>query len=121
VDHYQQLQNIHTPCGMTGINADLNGDGIVDGFDYIILNNSFLESDKLSCCGTVAGAGAIAPTEVAYDRISVAELKELGVANAGVADLNGDGWVDFLDMRAFAAGMRPELSKPARGHNRIKR
>jgi hypothetical protein len=89
----------HTPHG------DINGDGIVDGADFAFIVRNFLEQAKDSCCpdGGTAVAGR---TEV-----SVRELREMGLRDLVVADLNGDGLVNMDDMTAFMEGQRPRATK----------
>lgn len=102
----------NTPCPYVGPNADINGDGIVDGADYAFVSMNFLVSSKLCCCGPqVAGVNPV--TE-----ISVAQLRALGLGDLAVADLNGDGLLNLADMAAFDQGVRPSKTTPTKGGTR---
>ena len=87
-------------CSTPGPNADIDRDGDVDMDDYAFIQMNFLASAKM-CCG-VEGLPAAGLTE-----ISVRELRQRGLGNLAVADLNGDGMLDMSDMQAFAQGVRP--------------
>jgi hypothetical protein len=92
----------NTPCGTEGPHADINGDGVVDLVDFTFLSLNFLEESKDCCFGSVAAAAPGPRTS-----ISVRELRQIGMAELSVADLNGDGMVDLEDMAAFMRGDRP--------------
>jgi hypothetical protein len=97
-----------TPCGTAGPNADINGDGLVTLEDYAFISMNFLTSAK-NCCG-VAGL----PAGVGITEISVRELRERGLGELAVGDVNGDGLLNVADMDAFMQGARPD-GKGVRG------
>ena len=109
-----------TPCGTTGLghggltgaNADINGDGCADLDDYAFISANFLVNSKQCCCGPQT-ASAIAVTE-----ISVAQLRADGNADLISADLNGDGLLNLADMAAFDQGVRPTKVAPVKGGSR---
>jgi hypothetical protein len=85
-----------------GPHADINGDGCVTAADYNFIIRNFLASSKDCCC---VGDAASAPTPLA--EVSVDELRQMGMGDLVVADLNGDGLVNAQDMDAFMQGARP--------------
>jgi hypothetical protein len=85
-----------------GPHADINGDGCVTAADYQFIIRNFLASSKDCCC---VGDGASVPTPLA--EVSVDELRQMGMGELAVADLNGDGLVNAQDMDAFTQGARP--------------
>jgi hypothetical protein len=91
-----------TPCGTAGPNADINGDGVADGADYAFIIRNFLVSQKDCCCGPQIGSE---PNPISS--ISVDQLREQGLGDLAVADLNGDGMLDTADMDAYSQGARP--------------
>ena len=101
-----------TPCKTDGPHADINGDGVVDLLDFAFLNMNFLLSSKdcLADCGDGAAAGVVGRTEV-----SLQELREMGMSELSVADLNNDGLVNMADMTAFMEGKVPSKKAPSRG------
>ncbi len=70
---------------------------------------NFLDSSK-DCCCPGSTAGVAGRTEV-----SVRELRQMGMNDLTVADLNGDGLVNMEDMSAFLAGQLPSRKAPSRG------
>jgi hypothetical protein len=95
--------------------ADMNGDGVVDVADYSFIQINFLENDKNSCCPDEAGStGPAGRTEV-----SVKELREMGMGDLVIADLNNDGVLNTDDMVAYLQGARPkDGGKIDRGNGR---
>jgi hypothetical protein len=91
--------------------ADFNGDGVVNVEDYTFIQINFLANDKDDCCHNPAAGAPIARTEV-----SVKELREMGLEELTVADLNNDGLVNTEDMAAFVQGVRPKADKVNRGN-----
>jgi hypothetical protein len=85
-----------------GPNADINGDGCVTAADYNFIIRNFLVSSKNACC---LGDAASTPTPLA--EVSVDQLRQMGMGELVVADLNGDGLVNAQDMDAFMQGARP--------------
>jgi hypothetical protein len=105
-----------TPCVTEAVNeepgpnADINGDGCVTSADYNFILNNFLVSAKDCCCGPQAASLPPALTEV-----SVEQLRQMGLDDLIVADLNGDGLVNSDDMDAFTQGARPAKSPDRKG------
>ena len=104
--------NGNTPCSgtdhknfdchaMDQTNADINGDGIADLLDFAFVSFNFLVSSKDCCCPGSTG------NTVGRTAISVLELRQMGLSDLIVADLNNDGMVDLNDMAAFLAGDVP--------------
>jgi hypothetical protein len=84
--------------------ADINGDGIVDGLDFTFIMMNFLAMSKDACCPDKNGHTA-AP--LALEEVSVSQLRQMGLGELVVADLNGDGLVNVADMSAFMNGVEP--------------
>ncbi|MBU0717114.1 MAG: HYR domain-containing protein, partial [Planctomycetes bacterium] len=97
-----QMVDPDTDCPVTDIHADINASGEVDTADFTFIQIHFLAEREANCCGQPDLVG-----DEPRDRISVAELCQLGLAELVPADLNGDGWLDTDDMAAFADGARP--------------
>lgn len=97
------IQACDEDCHPDGANADINGDGIVDGLDFAFISLNFLEVSKDACC-----PGSIAGNTVPLTEVSVRELREMGLGDLAVADLNGDGVLNMDDMSAFMAGETPK-------------
>lgn len=95
--------------GAPGGISNFNDDALVNGADF-----SFIAVYGLTAgdaCGSFSGGEPRA-------RISVRELRHLGLGHLAVADLNGDGWVDAADMGIFLQeglrkGPRPTIAPPA--------
>jgi hypothetical protein len=96
--------------GMGSTHADFNGDGIVDVADYTFIQINFLANDKDDCCHDPSAGDRVGRTE-----ITVKELREMGLGDLAVADLNADGVVNTDDMAAFVEGARPKTDKVNRG------
>jgi len=95
----------NTPCGWTPTpqgpyHADLTGDGRVLTNDFTFVQTYFLYEREANCCGLPELSSGGPRTAV-----SVEELQAMGLGTA--ADLDGDGWVDEVDIVAFANGDRP--------------
>jgi len=88
-------------------NADFNGDGIVNVEDYTYIQINFLANDKDDCCHN----GSAGADEVGRTEISVKDLREMGLPELAIADLNNDGLVNTDDMAAFVQGARPKAGK----------
>jgi hypothetical protein len=93
--------------------ADINGDGIVDTLDFSFVAMNFLDNSKDCCCPGSASLG----NAVGRAEISVRELREQGMTDLAVADLNADGKVDMADMAALMQGVRPNLKANDGGKN----
>jgi hypothetical protein len=94
--------------------ADINGDGRVDVADFTFIQINFLEDDKNSCC---PDSPASAPVQ-GVTEISVKDLRQMGLGDLAVADLNDDGLVNMTDMASYLEGARPKAAvKGERGTN----
>lgn len=88
--------------------ADCTGDGVQDTADFTTFQANFFKmGDAVDGCGQAApavlvdGTGRLSTrTRLPENRITVATARTRRVASA---DLNGDGIIDEVDIRAFAA------------------
>jgi len=96
--------------GNGATHADFDGDGVVDAADYTFIQINFLANDKDDCCHDPSAGQEVGRTEV-----SVKQLREMGLDELVIADLNGDGLVNTDDMSAFVLGARPKTDKVNRG------
>ncbi len=95
------------PCGTPSPppHADIDGNGIAFTEDFTFIMINFLQASDTVCCqGSAMGGGV--------SEISVAELYVLGLGQLAAGDLNGDGWLNELDLVAFINGARPEPRGP---------
>ena len=87
-----------TPCQAVTEDADLDGDGLVQLADYIMLFDHLLESDELDCNRICSPAGGPAAA-TSSAQILLGELQEMGLwASGQSADMNDDGIVDMADV-----------------------
>ncbi|HNO77203.1 MAG TPA: HYR domain-containing protein [Phycisphaerae bacterium] len=99
-----------TPCPVGGAHADINGDAIVDNFDFSFIQNNFLETHEANCCGALnREAGEF---DGPVTDISIAELRRRGLGHLAVSDLNHDGRLNMDDVVEFANGARPQKLQP---------
>ncbi len=91
----------NTPCGYSGPHAEISGNGSVFTEDFTFIGINFLEQSEADCCTLPLMAGPVT-------RISVQQLRAQGLFMAVAGDLNGDRWLDELDIAAFLAGARPQ-------------
>jgi len=97
-----------TDCSTPFPHADLSGSGDVNAGDFTFIQQGFLEVDDGLCFTPLTMSGAAKDIrQRPRTRISVRELKSMNLGHLAVADLNGDGWLDTLDIAAFLAGARP--------------
>jgi len=110
-----------TPCGSAAPHADINGDGFVDSLDFTFISLNYLSADKDSCC---PGSTAAAPEEP-LTKVTLTELRRMGMGELAAADLNGDGVLDAGDITAYLSGERATKTdtKPrnVRGRDAFKR
>ena len=109
LDPNTDCENKHTP------HADINGDGIVDALDFSFITMNFLDHSKNACCPSSAA------TVAGRTSVTVRELRQAGMGDLAVADLDGNGVVDMTDVAAFLAGERPSTKTPLRAGSRIGR
>ena len=100
-----------TDCMMEGPHGDINGDGFVDQIDYGIIQMNFLMAKKNECCPDRAAEPIVPVTE-----ITVKELRQAGMIDLIVADLNKDGVLNIEDMETYEAGVRPVQTERIRKH-----
>jgi hypothetical protein len=83
--------------------SNFNGDTLVSTTDFAFISANFFQVGSAGCTGAggVAGDGPM-------DRVSVAQLRKMGMGEIAMADLNRDGWVDTTDMALWMQGVRPE-------------
>jgi hypothetical protein len=96
-----------TDCGVSGVHADIDGDGVVGLSDFSFIQLNFEATSDVPCCGDDDPGGPGAPASsgpVLW--ISLTELAGRGLGHLAAADLNRDGWLDGLDLVAFASGSR---------------
>jgi hypothetical protein len=96
-----------TTCSTPAPHSNIDGDSVVDGGDFSFITANFLDVSEPNCCGAPALVAGGAPTGPRA-RISVRELRALGLADLAVADLDKDGEVDESDIAALLSGVRPE-------------
>ena len=82
--------------------SNYNRDGAVNSGDFTFISAAFL-SQGATCGGAFSGG---APRE----RISVRDLRRMGLGDLAVADFNRDGWVDTADVGIF---MKRGMQQPA--------
>ncbi len=99
VSQWGRQVNPNTPCKTDGPHADINGDGIVDALDFTFIMMNFLDYSKDCCCPDSTAGTTVGRTEV-----SVRELREMGLGELAVGDLNRDGLLNMDDIEAFQAG-----------------
>jgi hypothetical protein len=93
-----------------GTHADIDGDGCAGLSDYAFIVRNFMVSSKDCCCGPSA-----ADLPPALAEVSVDDLRQMGLDDLVVADLNSDGIVNADDMDAFMLGTRPVKSNDRKG------
>jgi hypothetical protein len=113
VSQYLSVEDPNTPCGTPGPHADINGDGIVDALDFSFVANNFLVMSKDCCCPDAVAGNSTPTTDIATSR-----LRELGMGDLVVGDLDRNGRLNVNDMAAFMAGAEPQVERkaPARGN-----
>jgi hypothetical protein len=79
--------------------SNFNADGVIGTADFTFISANFLASG--ATCGSSWTGGGARP------RISVRELRRMGLGDLAIADLNADSWVDTADMVAWMQGATP--------------
>jgi hypothetical protein len=100
-----------TDCLTECPHGDINGDGVVDNTDYSIIQMNFLMAKKDECCPDRAAAPIVPVTEM-----TVKQLRQAGLYDLIVADLNKDGVLNVKDMETYEAGVRPVQDVRIRKH-----
>ncbi|MFQ5414538.1 MAG: hypothetical protein ACE5E6_08780, partial [Phycisphaerae bacterium] len=102
-----------TDCATPPFHADINGDGLVNSFDFTFISQNFFDTAEANCCA-VPPNPIVDPNEDRVPRrsITLRELTARGLGHLRVADLNNDGVLDERDMniaaRQYKAGTTPE-------------
>ncbi|MEY4010671.1 MAG: hypothetical protein RLZZ93_1364, partial [Actinomycetota bacterium] len=76
--------------------SNFNRDGVVNNADFGFISVNFLDLGE-NCNGANFNGGA-------RERISVKELRRMGLGFMEEADINGDGWVDVNDVALAGQG-----------------
>ena len=101
-----QTLAVDTAAGTVGPHTDFSANGPVTNADLTFLAANIFKSDEL-CTGFTTGGSPIR-------RISVRELRRLGMGELAVGDLNGDGWLDEKDLAiALQGGAAQRPAGPA--------
>jgi hypothetical protein len=102
----------NTNCSTPAPNADLSGDGFVISGDFTFINNNFLFVDD-TCAVTILANMRGNHNASKHSRlqpresVSVRELHRMGLGHLAIADLNGDGVVDAVDVALFIMNGMP--------------
>ncbi|MHC4697660.1 MAG: hypothetical protein ACYTFA_13060 [Planctomycetota bacterium] len=91
----------NTDCATAEPHADINGDGMVDNIDFSIIQMNFLKASKITCCDKPEAAST------PLTEISVKDMRQMGLGDLIIADLNGDGLLNMDDMAAYQNGVVP--------------
>ena len=102
----------NTNCSTSYPHADINGSGVVDTAEFTFIQINYMKEHEDNCCGMpgyplMGGPVADSQSDGPVTRISVRELKRRGLGHLAVGDLNGDGWLDEIDMVLFIQGVSP--------------
>lgn len=97
-------------CTLPGPHGDLNADGAVDAGDFTYILENFLADSKECCCPSPLADDAGMITS-----ITVKELRQMGLGDMTMADLNSDGVVDMDDMGLYMQGVDPQPTSINRG------
>jgi len=92
------------PAAING-RSNFDADLFVNNADFTHISSAFF-TVGVNCGGYVAGGGE------PLDRISIRELRALGLGEMAQADINGDGWVDMTDVSLFMQGVHPAPAAP---------
>ena len=84
--------------------SNFNADAFVNNADFSYIAVNFFKSGQ--SCGAFNGGQP-------RSRITVKELRRMGLGHLANADLNRDGVVDMRDIQNHLAGTRPEVSTEA--------
>jgi hypothetical protein len=79
------------PSSTDGV-ANFNADGWVNNADFSVIGINYFMTG-LDCSGLTAGAPRT--------RISIKELRRMGLGELAAGDLNGDGWLDQHDLQQY--------------------
>jgi len=84
--------------------SNFNADTVVNNADFTYITLNFFSVGE-SCTGALDG-------KQPRDRITVKELRRMGLGELAAADLNGDGWVDARDMQSYMQGGGGAVATP---------
>ena len=114
VANYGAQMDPNTDCATVYAgHADITGDGVVDALDFSFITENFLAHSNNACCPE-APASTTGLTSV-----TVRELRQMGMGDLAVADLNSDGVVNSVDMTAFMNGVQPVVKPELRTGSRL--
>ncbi|MCZ6655113.1 MAG: hypothetical protein O7D91_19055, partial [Planctomycetota bacterium] len=110
VGQFNDVLGGDTTCAVAGPHADISGDGTVFSEDFTFIQINFFQGHEANCCGATGASWKGGPVA----RVSVRELRRLGLHDMIAADLTEDGWVDEEDIAAFINGARPSPVRAVR-------
>lgn len=96
--------SVDTTSASTGTHTDFNASGVVTNADLSFLSVNFFQVDET--CGSYTGG------QTPLARVSVKDLRRMGLGSQAFADVNNDGWVDTTDMMLVMQGTVPVPPKP---------
>ncbi|MFZ9688440.1 MAG: cohesin domain-containing protein [Phycisphaerales bacterium] len=96
--------DVNTTASTSGPHTDFNASGVANNADLSFLAVNFFQVDE-TCGGSYNGA---APME----RISVRQLRRMGLGSQAIADINNDGGVDSTDIALLMQGVEPGSKRP---------
>ncbi len=102
VNRYAQAFAVNTTCATPLYHPDIDGSGFADESDYSFIQSNFWENGE-GLCGPEGDGSNGGPIE----RISLADLRAMGLGELTILDLNGDGWYDTTDVQLWLEGVRP--------------
>jgi hypothetical protein len=114
IDHaiwYTQVGTVQdpaTPCASATRDADINGDGVVDSLDRVLMGQNWLRVEAAPCCSDGI------PLADPITAISVRDLERMGLGDLSGADLNRDGIVDLVDVELYYQGYTLKRPKAVR-------
>jgi hypothetical protein len=107
VDYALWVLDLASPVSQSA-RSNFNGDAHVNNGDFGYVSLNFFRVGQ-SCSGALDGARP-------RDRITVKDLRRMGLGHLSVADLNGDGWVDLRDIQMHMQGGAMSPAQPADEH-----
>jgi HYR domain len=104
VDYALWMLDLASPVSQSA-RSNFNGDAHVNNGDFGYVSLNFFRVGQ-SCSGALDGARP-------RDRITVKDLRRMGLGHLSVADLNGDGWVDLRDIQMHMQGGAMSPAQPS--------